>query len=157
MRTISALLHTQDHANQLGRCLESLHPCDRIFIADHGSRDTTVRIAREYGARVFSFSQKVSSSQLLSSFGADWILCLQPCESLTETLSASLYEWKAGNASAPAGAFNILLRAETESGWMDLPTPRTRLVRGSWPHWDGQLPAYDSAAEILEGRLLRFK
>ena len=52
MTSITALLHTENDALRVGRVLETLYPCDQILVVDHGSRDASVRIAREYGARV---------------------------------------------------------------------------------------------------------
>jgi glycosyltransferase involved in cell wall biosynthesis len=52
MREITAVVHTQDDGLRIGRCLETLYPCDEILIVDHGSKDGTVRVAQEYGARI---------------------------------------------------------------------------------------------------------
>jgi len=46
MREITAVLHTQDDALRIGRCLETLYPCDGILIIDHGSKDGTLRVAQ---------------------------------------------------------------------------------------------------------------
>ena len=54
MPSITALLHTENDALRLGRCLETLYPCDYIHVVDHGSQDGTVPLAREYGARVIA-------------------------------------------------------------------------------------------------------
>ena len=88
---------------RLGRALETVYACDEIVVVDHGSRDGTVRVAREYGARVVdarpqaspadyrllakagSVNAKVTSSGLVESA---WILCLDPRESLTEKVAA---------------------------------------------------------------------
>ncbi len=52
MPPITAFLHTHNDARHLGRALESLRPCDEILIIDHGSTDSTLRVAREYGAAI---------------------------------------------------------------------------------------------------------
>ena len=52
MPSITAVLHTENDALRLGRALETLYPCDDIVVIDHESRDATVRIARQYGAKV---------------------------------------------------------------------------------------------------------
>ena len=46
------MLHTENDALRLGRALETVYACDDILVVDHGSRDATVRVAREYGAHV---------------------------------------------------------------------------------------------------------
>jgi len=154
MPPLSALLHTFNDALILGRALETLYPCGEILIVDHGSHDATLHIAREYGARTIPFSADIPPGQFLQFANSDWILCLEPRESLTEALAASLFEWKLGDERAQA--FNIFLREENTEGWIDLPAPQTRLVPKTWSHWQGWLPAHDPSASSLEGRLLRF-
>ena len=160
MPAITALLHTRNDALRLGRALETLLPCDEIVVVDHGTDYAARRIAREYGARVVSAKANITPSQCLHLARHDWILCLEPRESLTETLAASLFEWKAewkpkAQSQQPI-AFSFLLREETPNGWQTNPTPQTRLVPRSWSHWNGMLPASEASAITLEGALLRF-
>jgi glycosyltransferase involved in cell wall biosynthesis len=184
MASITALLHTENDALRLGRALETLYACDDILIVDHGSRDATVRIAREYGARVLDAITESSpteaspeeylrtaanSARSRPSASPRWILCLDPRESLTEKLAASLFEWKSESfhtqvshtqashtqASAPP-AFSVFLREETAQGWLQVPTAQTRLVPETWNVWNGRLPVHAASALALEGELLRF-
>ena len=88
MASITALLHTENDALRLGRALETLYACDDILIVDHGSSDATVRVAREYGARVVEARSGSSPGDYIrsanpSSTEARWILCLDPHESLS--------------------------------------------------------------------------
>ncbi len=167
---ITALLHTENEALRLGRALETLYACDEIVVVDHGSRDGTVRVAREYGARVVSARSGASPRDYLlfaaaagnagsASAGSGWILCLDPRESVTEKLAASLFEWKAeagrGDAST-ASAFSFFLREETVEGWVEVPFAQTRLVPHTWKLWRGNFPAQEASAIALEGELLRF-
>jgi glycosyltransferase involved in cell wall biosynthesis len=170
MASITALLHTENDALRLGRALETLYACDTILIVDHGSHDATVRIAREYGARVVTASHGASPEDYLRksdvnspparlSPGPGWILCLDPRESLTEKLAATLFEWKSESFHThdiQARAFSVFLREETEQGWMQVPTAQTRLVPQNWNAWNGRLPVHDDSALALEGELLRF-
>jgi glycosyltransferase involved in cell wall biosynthesis len=153
MREITALVHTQDDALRIGRCLETLYPCDQILIVDHGSHDGTLRVAQEYGARIMRALGGRPEVPRLASSG--WILCLEARESLTESLAASLYEWKT-EVSPQDRAFSMFIREETAGGWIDNPTPQTRLVPVVWDRWHGSLPANDGSACALEGDLLRF-
>lgn len=159
MTSITALLHTENDALRLGRCLETLYPCDDIVIVDHGSRDGTVGVAREYGARVISAARVAPPEQyLLSALGpavAGWLFCLDPRESLSEALAASLFEWKTESGNRTS-AYSVFLREETPEGWIEVPAAQTRLVRGDWNRWQGTLPVADESAEALEGELLRF-
>ena len=155
MPAITAVLHTENDALRLGRALETLYPCDHILIVDHGSSDAGVRVAHEYGARVVKVKHEASPREYLRSVVTAWIFCLDPRESLTESLAASLFEWKS-LPGPPAPAFSVFLREETPAGWIDLPSPQTRLVPHSWDHWNGRLPADQPSALALEGELLRF-
>ena len=154
MPEITALVHTQDDALRIGRCLETLYPCEEILIVDHGSRDGTVRVAQEYGARVMrALSGGAEEIPRLASSG--WLLCLDARESLSESLAASLYEWKTESAPRER-VFSMFLREETAEGWVENPAPQTRLVPAAWDRWQGIFPANEASAYTLEGDLLRF-
>lgn len=174
MTSITALLHTKNDALRLGRTLETLYACDGILVVDHGSRDATARVARAYGARIVDarpaasvgdYLRFVNSGFVNSGFinsgsaSPGWILCLDPHESLSEKLAASLYEWKSESfhVQAPvAPAFSVFLREETAEGWLEVPAAQTRLVPATWNLWKGMFPVHEPAALALEGELLRF-
>jgi hypothetical protein len=174
MPPITALLQTRNDALRLGRTLETLLPCAEILIVDHHSADATCRIAREYGARIIIPdsvpnivrnnvpNNPATANHYLDLAHCDWILCLQPGESITEGLQASLFEWSAlprhdvigGTAGGPA--FSVLAREQTGEDWQEPPTWETRLIPRSWTRWQGRLPAHEPTAVALEGELLRF-
>ena len=164
MASITALLFTQNDALRLGRTLETLYACDEILVVDQGSQDATVRVARQYGARVLEARPGVSPADYVRaapSTGANsrWILCLDARESLTEKLAASLFEWKSESLHG---------RVRTTSGVLCFSSRRNsrRLGGGSrradparasgWNAWEGMLPAQEAGAIVLEGELLRF-
>jgi hypothetical protein len=164
MAWITALLYTHNDALRLGRALETLYACDEILIVDQGSRDATVSVARQYGARALEARPGVSPAEYLravpsTAANSRWILCLDPHESLTEKLAASLFEWKSeslhGRAHT-APAYSVYLREETAEGWVAVPAAQTRLVPLAWNAWKGILPAQEGGAIVLEGELLRF-
>jgi len=157
MPPITALLHTKNDALRLGRALETLRPCDEILIVDHDSHDATLRIAREYGARIIAAETEAPPAHYLHLARHDWILCLEPRESLTEALEASLFEWKSAPQANHTAAYSVLLREETPGSWQDLPSPHTRLIPKSWPHWQAHLPNDAPPSTLLEGHLLRFQ
>jgi glycosyltransferase involved in cell wall biosynthesis len=163
MPTITALLHTQNDALRIGRCLETLYPCDEIVVVDHGSSDATVQLARGYGARVMEAVPGAGVEHYLRALhprDEGWILCLDPHESLSEGLAASVYQWKAEWRAAANGgalpAFSMFLREETGEGWVNRRAPETRLVPVGWSRWHGWFPVSDTSALALEGELLRF-
>ena len=130
-----------------------LFPCDEILIVDHSSQDATLEIAREYGARIHSAHSSVSYA---NSASGDWIFALDTRESFTESLAASLFEWKAEDIPDHVRAFSVYRRDETVEGWIANPIAQTRLVRADWNRWAGHFPEPDEAAVALEGDLLHF-
>jgi hypothetical protein len=158
MPPFTALLHTKNDALRLGRALETLLPCAEILIVDHSSADATQRIARQYGARIVVADQETDAQHYLDLPRHDWILCLEPNESLTEALQASLFEWSLlpsprGMSAGPA--FSAIVREQTGDGWSDSLAPQTRLIPRNWPLRHGHLPAHEPSAVALEGELLR--
>jgi cellulose synthase/poly-beta-1,6-N-acetylglucosamine synthase-like glycosyltransferase len=163
MLSVSALLHTKNDALRLGRCLETVYPCDEIVVFDHGSSDETLHVAREFGAKIICLDDYAESrnaapsmpSQSLISTG--WLLCLDPRESLSEALAASLFEWKLnGPGETNETAYAMVLREENAHGWIDDPMPQIRLVSTDWDRWSGGFPINQSSSTTLEGSLLRF-
>ena len=153
MPPISAILHTSNDARTLGRALESLRSCDEMLVMDHGSSDDTHKIAREYGARVEPASSPQDSGAVHAAH--DWILCVLPSEALSESLEASILEWKQ-EGPGEAAAYALALRTETVDGWTHSP-PEVRLVHRRKLRWTGALPPNTGDALSLCGDLLRFR
>ncbi len=162
MPPITALLHTKNDALRLGRALEVLLPCSEIVIVDHHSDDATLRVARQYGARIVTAGTHSAADHYLDLARYDWILCLDPAESISDGLQASLFEWSAlpvepGMSGAANGsAFSMFVRQQTGEGWLQLPAPETRLIPRGWTRWNGWLPALGPSDVTLQGELLRF-
>jgi hypothetical protein len=158
MPPITALVHTHNDALRLGRTLETLFPCSEILIVDHHSTDATLRIAREFATRIVIAESTHTPAHYLALASHDWILVMQPGESVTESLQASLFEWSAFTLAAVDGvaAFSLFAREQTGEHWLDLPSPETRLIPRSWTRWHGLLPSDEPSAIPLEGKLLRF-
>jgi glycosyltransferase involved in cell wall biosynthesis len=135
--------------------LETLYPCDEIVVVDHDSEDGTLTVARDYGATVRSQKPEIPPNGYLGAQSGGWILCLDAREALTESLAASLFEWKS-EAVSGGTPFSVFLREETTEGWVEHPSAQTRLVPVNWSHWSGRFPALDASAISLEGDLLRF-
>jgi hypothetical protein len=157
MPPITAFLHTLNDARHLGRALESLRPCDEILIVDQGSTDSTLRVASEYGATIRTSSPDPSIAEHLPRARHEWIFCLLPTETLTESLEASLFEWKLhtpGHVAQIASA-SVIVKDEAKNSGAETVTS-TRLVPKRWNRWDGALPQYDPRSLLLQGDLLRF-
>ncbi len=155
MPKITALIHTKNDAQRIGRAIESLRPCDEVLIVDHGSEDETRHNARHHGATVITGVPGVDHGTYLVDARHDWILCLRASEALTEGLEAALFEWKEGDAGDVNG-YSVPVRVEEENGWTTLP-PETRLVNRNRLNWTTDLPPNDPKAPQLHGDLLRFR
>ena len=161
MLDLTALLHTENDAPRLGRCLETLYPCDHILIIDRNSQDATVHIAREYGAQIIIPNSGTNPDHYARSATPGWILALDPRESLTESLAATLFElkeeWKQARSTPfSISSYSVFLREETADGWAEIPAPQTRLVPHTWNRWNARLPVNDPSAVPLKGELLHF-
>ena len=152
MPRLTALLHTANDARRIGRALDSLRCCDELLVVDHDSADATIRIARQHGARVEPAASATDSGAALAAH--DWVLCLLPSEALSESLEATLLEWKQEDPG-DALAYALALRQETVNGWQHC-APEVRLVHRRKISWSGALPPSRADALSLCGDLLRF-
>ncbi|MBV8207560.1 MAG: hypothetical protein JO041_12265 [Acidobacteria bacterium] len=157
---ISALIHAHDDERRLGRLLETLRPCDEVVVIDHGSSDRTREVAREYGATVRAGVLGVKPGAYVADLKHDWVLCLLPCESLSEALETSLFEWKENfneeqqPAEIPSG-YCISMREERGAGW-GTRSPEFRLVNRNRINWTDELPPNVCPGPSLSGEILRF-
>jgi glycosyltransferase involved in cell wall biosynthesis len=162
MLRISALLHTKNDAQRIGRALDSLRPCDEVLVIDHDSEDETAKIARDHGAKVKKAVLGVEDGTYAMDATHNWVLCILPCEALSEGLEASLLSWKHQfdgdkDEDAPkTPALSFTLRRETEHGWEQAP-PQTRLVNRDSINWIAALPPETNGAVVLPGDLLHFR
>jgi glycosyltransferase involved in cell wall biosynthesis len=158
MPPIAAILHTRNDALRLGRALESLRVCDEVLILDHESTDQTLRVAREYGAKVIPIRSKQAWQHVIPVERCRWFLLVQPSEAISEGLEAALYEWKLRSETdvAEITSCSVSLREEAPEGWGE-PSPSTRLIPRDWQRWDGNLPQHDPRGMLLDGDLLRFR
>lgn len=165
MRKLSALIITLDEAANVGACLDSVSFCDEAVVVDCGSRDETVAIARERGARVLERDWPgvaVQKQRAVEAAAHDWVLCLDADERVTPDLRASI-ERVLGAHGEPAAA-GYALGWETwylggrvtsdrgRSRW------KTRLFDRRRGRWGGREPhahvEMEGPVERLDGVLL---
>jgi len=153
---IAALLHTHNHERVLGRALDSLRPCDEVLVVDHDSTDDTVKIAREHGARVIQGVNGVDHGAYAQDAGADWLLCILPTETLTDSAEAALHEWKDESLpeEQPPIGFAFSIREQSAGMWKDLPA-EVRLVNRTRINWTGDLPPQIPGSPRVHGEILR--
>ena len=154
MPKISALVHICDRDLQLGRALESLRCCDELLVVEHGCKEEGLRIAREHGARIIKGVSGVDHGAYAQDAHHDWILCIQPSESVAEDLEASLLEWKQFEPAEELLGYNIRIRQQSGTHWEVLPA-ELRLANRKKINWTGDCPPEAPDAPSLPGHILR--
>src|SRR5262245_41243685 len=89
--TISVVLATYNEEKTLPECLESVKDlADEIIIVDGTSTDNTVAVAKKYGAKVITTTNKanfhINKQMEIEAATKDWILQLDADERLTPAL-----------------------------------------------------------------------
>ena len=154
MPSLSTVIHTNNHERSLGRTLETLRSCDEILVVDHGSSDKTLRVAREHGATIVKAVPGVDNGAYAIDCRNDWVLLLAPNEIVTESLEASLLQWKRTKSDDSAG-YTINVREQGSAAEAGA-RKELRLVNRKKINWQGFAPAAASDVAILPGDLIRF-
>ncbi len=92
---ISLIVTTLNEEENLGRCLDSARGVGEIIVVDSMSDDTTLRIAGEYGARVFTrefISNADQKNWAMERATLEWILILDADEFLSAQLRDEIAE-----------------------------------------------------------------
>jgi glycosyltransferase involved in cell wall biosynthesis len=143
---LSVVIITYNEEANLARTLDSLHPLlphAEVIVLDSGSSDSTVEIARQFGATVFVETWKGFSAQKNSALDkatGDWILSLDADESLEPALAGEILE---AIRSSPQSAVN---------GYF---IPRKNHFLGRWIKHGGYWP--DSKLRLFRRNAARFE
>ncbi len=100
---LSLAMIVKNEARCLARCLRSIQAvADEIIIADTGSTDDTVKIAKEFGAKVSHFDWindfAAARNFALAQATGDWILALDADEHASEALAREIRAFIQGPA-----------------------------------------------------------
>ncbi|TSC88435.1 MAG: Glucosyl-transferase [Microgenomates group bacterium Gr01-1014_16] len=142
---LSVVLATFNEEENLGQCLESVQDIiDEIVVVDGESTDKTVEIAKKFGARIISTTNKpnfhINKNMAIDAATGDWILQLDADEVVSPELSSEIK--KEINSKKYNGYWMnrknwFLNRFLTKGG--QYPDPTLRLYRKG----KGRLPAND--------------
>jgi glycosyltransferase involved in cell wall biosynthesis len=145
-KALSVVLATYNEEANIGRCLESVkNIASEIVVVDGQSTDETVAIAKRFGARVISTTNKpnfhINKNMAIDSAKEDWILQLDADEVVTPELSDEIKTVIVKNDSCDGYWVNrrnwFLTRFLTKGG--QYPDPTLRLYKRG----KGRLPAID--------------
>lgn len=137
----SAVVVARDEAAQIADCLTPLlRVADEVLLADSGSEDATVAIARQLGARVIHLPWQgyaQTKNQANEQATHDWILSIDADEVLSGQLEQTLLEWQpqAHTVYALDRITNYCGRWVKHSGWY--PDWKPRLFNRKAIHWKG--------------------
>src|SRR3989344_9538850 len=107
-KTLSVVLATYNEEKNLAACLESFKDiADEIVIVDGKSQDSTVEIAKKYGARVKLTTNKanfhINKQMAIDAAKCDWILQMDADEHVSEELKKEIREILANNPNKENG------------------------------------------------------
>jgi glycosyltransferase involved in cell wall biosynthesis len=93
MKRLSVVIIARNEETNLPRCLESVQWADEIIVGDSGSADRTVEIARDLGAKVFSYEWRgfgPAKQGAVDRAEGEWILSLDADEEVTPELAIEI-------------------------------------------------------------------
>lgn len=129
MPALSVVMIVKNEEGCLAQCLQSVHAiADEIVIADTGSTDATVAIAKKYGARFFSIPWKndfaTARNHTLQAAIGDWLLHLDADEILDPQGAKRVRELIDADGQG-ADAIEVTLANYTNDprGWRWTPAP----------------------------------
>lgn len=86
---LSVIVITKDEEERIRACLESVKWAGELVIADNGSSDNTLKIARQYTRKIVEFSGADFSTlrnKALEQASGDWVLCVDADERVLQNL-----------------------------------------------------------------------
>ena len=116
---ISVVINVRNESEHLSKCLKSIKDiADEIIIVDMKSTDDSVKVAKSFGAKVYSYRPmkyvEPARNFALSKATGNWILLLDPDEYLQKTLKKELK--------------SITLRSDVDF----VKIPRQNFIFGKW-------------------------
>ena len=140
---LSAVVLSQNEEKNLPRCLDSLKFADEIVVVDALSEDESVKIARQYGARVMSRRWPGFSKQwqlAIDQARGEWIFMCAADEEVPPALARELRAVIGGNP--PESGSQVPRLSQFLGGWMR---------HGPWAN-DYQLRLFRRGAGIVTGQ-----
>lgn len=151
----SVAIITKNEEERLPACLRSVSFADDIVVVDSGSTDKTVKIATEFGCRVFVEEWKGDGPQKNSAVEKckhDWVLIIDADERIPEETGNAIRHLICDEG---ADAYSFPLKSYFHGKWIKncgwWPDRKTRLVRKSKGHFQ----SITHGKWVTSGRLLQ--
>lgn len=167
---ISVIIIAKNEQEKISKCFESVKWASEILLFDDGSNDKTSKIAKKFGAEVFSVPKGDFSSRKNYAFSkskSDWIFSLDADERVTPELKNEIFEkisHHTSHISDPVAYAiprkNIILGKEFKHGgqWPDYVV---RLFKNDrYVKWSGELheqPIFDGKLGYLKNPIIHIK
>lgn len=138
MAKISAVINTLNEEKKIGRCLASLKGfANELIVVDMMSSDSTVEIAKKYGAKVFKHKRigyvEPARNFAISKAKYEWVIILDADEEVSEGLKNFLkQEIKTSKADFDENQKPSFYRI-----------PRKNIIFGKWMKHSGWWPDYN--------------
>lgn len=92
---ISVVVIAKNEEDRIGTCLESVKWADEIIVADNGSSDKTLDIAKKYTEKIIEFSEQdfaTLRNKAAEKAGGDWLLYIDADERVLEPLKKEILD-----------------------------------------------------------------
>ncbi len=138
MTKLSVALAVHNEEDNLGQCLESIKSiADEIVIVDGESNDTTVAIAKQFGAQVISEENRsnfhINKQHAIDACSGDWILQLDADERVSSMLAKEIRAVLESPLTSQPAAYYLKRRNYYLGRWMSkggmYPDPVIRLFQ----------------------------
>jgi glycosyltransferase involved in cell wall biosynthesis len=109
---VSVIIITKNEEHSIRECLESISWADEIIIVDSGSKDKTLKICKEFGAKIFIkpwYGFGFQKNEALKHAKFKWILSIDADEIITNKLKNEIIAIVKSNS--PAEAYSIPRRS----------------------------------------------
>ena len=90
---VTAYIMAKNEESRIAQCIESLKWCDEVVVADTGSTDNTVEIARNMGCLIMKIPFKgfgPTRNSIIDKIESPWIVCFDADEVCTPELAAEI-------------------------------------------------------------------
>jgi len=147
--SITAVVLAKNEEKNIASCLRHLQWVDDLVVLDSGSIDSTLKIAKEFGARIFTnITEKFYIADQRNwaldnaEIKTDWVLFIDADEVVTQQLKKEILN-RISHASSETAGFQLCFKFMFLGRWLkhavDFPTWHDRLARYGKTRFKGKV------------------